>query len=69
MKKDLQFPVFDDRALPPPHLTFAQLTDRMVERWASLTTSQRTERLHRDDKRRIPVRFTLTDDHQDQAKS
>ncbi len=64
MNNDLHFPVFDDRAFPPPHLTFEHLTSRMVERWASLSPAQRDERLRRDAERHIPVRFTLTDGDQ-----
>jgi hypothetical protein len=42
---------------------------RIVDEWAQLSDQQREERLHRDAKSRIPVRFTLTDDDQDQKKA
>lgn len=69
MKNELHFPIFNDLAFPPPHLTFGQLLNRMTERWASLSPPQREERLRRDIQRRVPVRFTLTDGDQVQKPS
>lgn len=69
MKTALQFPVYDEREFPPPHFPFSVLISRMAERWFQLSDQQKEERLKRDQARRIPVRFTLTDDDQDAKPS
>lgn len=61
-------PPLSNRGMTTRHLDFETFMQRIVDEWAQLSDQKREERLYRDDKRRIPVRFTLTDDHQDQAK-